>query len=169
MGRWAGPIATTKSKLIALVVAFVIAIGVGRSWLIFEAVAHTPEVSGDVAQSLDFSEEIPWQTFSEERVEALAGRTVFIDFTADWCLSCKANEKTILSTDTVRQAMAEHEVVPLIADFTKPDPVIQRWLDRYEKAGVPMYLVIPADRSQPVQVLPEVLTIGTVVDALKAG
>ena len=65
--------------------------------------------------------------------------------------------------------MADNKVVPLIADFTKPDPVIQQWLDRYEKAGVPMYLVIPSDRSEPVQVLPEVLTIGTVVDALNKG
>jgi thiol:disulfide interchange protein DsbD len=115
---------------------------------------------------MDYSQEIPWVPFSEERVEGLAGRPVFIDFTADWCLSCKANEKTILSTDTVRQAMADNKIVPLLADNTKKNPIIRKWLDRYQKAGVPMYLVIPADRSQPVKVLPEILTIGIVVDAL---
>jgi thiol:disulfide interchange protein DsbD len=166
IGRWAGPIASTRSKLVALAVALLIALGVGRSWLIFEAVAAEAQDTGPVAEQLDYSEKIPWHDFSEERVTALAGRPIFIDFTADWCLSCKANEKTILSRDAVRQAMADKQVVPLKADFTKPDPVIQEWLDRYEKAGVPMYLVIPADRSKPVQVLPEVLTVGLVVDAL---
>jgi thiol:disulfide interchange protein/DsbC/DsbD-like thiol-disulfide interchange protein len=166
VGRWAGPIASTRSKLLALALAVGISAWVGQQWLVFEATVEDEVVTGGVPETLDYSHEIPWIPFSEERVEGLAGRPIFIDFTAAWCLSCKANEKTILSTDTVRQAMADNKIVPLMADNTKKSPIIRKWLDRYQKAGVPMYLVIPADRSQPVKVLPEILTIGIVVDAL---
>ena len=117
------------------------------------------------ADALDFSHEIPWQPFSEQRVEELSGSVVFIDFTAEWCLTCKANEKTILETESVRSAMAAKGIVPLKADWTRGDPVITEWLRRYERAGVPMYLVLPGDPSSQPIVLPEVITKGMVLDA----
>jgi len=169
LGRWAGPIASTRSKLIALAIAIAVMLGVGRSWLVFEPQAVVSKASGQVETELDFSTEIPWQPFSEKAIDDLAGKTVFIDFTADWCLSCKANEKTVLATDAVREAMAAKGVVPMMADFTRPDPTIQAWLTRFGRAGVPMYLVIPADRTKQTQVLPEILTVGLVVDAINKG
>ena len=72
-----------------------------------------------------------------------------------------------LETDTVRQEMAKLGVVPLKADFTKPNAVISAWLRKHGKAGVPMYVVIPADPGREVWLLPEVLTPGLVVDALR--
>lgn len=72
-----------------------------------------------------------------------------------------------LETDAVRQEMAKLGVVPLKADFTRPNPVISAWLRRHGKAGVPMYVVIPADPAREVWLLPEVLTPGLVVDALR--
>jgi thiol:disulfide interchange protein len=72
-----------------------------------------------------------------------------------------------LEQDSVRQVMAKLGVVPIKADFTKPDPVISAWLKRYRKAGVPMYVVIPADPARDVFLLPEALTSGMVVDALR--
>jgi thiol:disulfide interchange protein DsbD len=72
-----------------------------------------------------------------------------------------------LETDAVRQEMAKLGVVPLRADFTGPDPLISAWLDRHQRAGVPMYVVIPADRGRDVWLLPEILTPGLVVDALR--
>jgi len=65
--------------------------------------------------------------------------------------------------------MARLEVVPLVADFTLFDPVIRSWLDEYGRAGVPMYLVIPADRSRKPILLPEALTPGLVIEALERG
>ena len=115
---------------------------------------------------LDFAEKIPWQAFTEQRVEELAGKTVFIDFTADWCVTCKVNEKTVLETETVREAMKARGVVPLKGDWTRKDEAITRWLQRYGRAGVPFYLVIPADRTQAPIPLPEVITPGLVVEAL---
>ncbi|MCC6741219.1 MAG: hypothetical protein IT452_19415 [Planctomycetia bacterium] len=72
-----------------------------------------------------------------------------------------------LETDAVRQEMAKLGVVPLKADFTKPNKVISAWLKKHGKAGVPMYVVIPADPAREVFLLPEVLTPGLVVDALR--
>jgi thiol:disulfide interchange protein len=117
---------------------------------------------------LDFSEDVPWQPFTEERVAALAGHPVFIDFTADWCLSCKANEKTVLESSDVREAMDAYGVIPLKADWTRRDPVISEWLQRYGKAGVPFYLMLPKDRTKAAIPLPEIITSGIVIDAFKA-
>ena len=72
-----------------------------------------------------------------------------------------------LETDAVRQEMARLGVIPLKADFTKPNALISEWLQRHGKAGVPMYVVIPADPARAVWLLPEVLTPGLVVDALR--
>ncbi|MFT4979596.1 MAG: thiol:disulfide interchange protein, partial [Myxococcota bacterium] len=116
--------------------------------------------------SLDFSEEIPWQPFSNEAVASFAGEPIFIDFTADWCLTCKVNERTILETDSVRQHMADKGIVPLKADWTRSDPVISEWLARFGKAGVPFYLVIPADPAAAPIPLPEIITPDIVKDAL---
>jgi thiol:disulfide interchange protein DsbD len=106
--------------------------------------------------------------FSDAQVASLAGSPVFIDFTADWCLTCKVNERTVLETDTVRAAMAEHGVVPLKADWTRRDPEITAWLQRYGRAGVPFYIVLPSDRSRDAIVLGEVVTPAGVVSALAA-
>ncbi|MCO4747224.1 MAG: thioredoxin family protein [Proteobacteria bacterium] len=117
---------------------------------------------GSVAAELDFAEEVPWQKFSEERLAALTDKPVFIDFTADWCLTCKANEKGFINTEPVREAMSKCGVVPLKADWTRRDPVITEWLKRYGRAGVPFYLMIPPDGGAPVA-LPEVLTTDRVI------
>ena len=63
--------------------------------------------------------------------------------------------------------MAKRGVVPLKADFTRPNALISEWLQRHGKAGVPMYVVIPANPSREVWLLPEVLTPGLVADALR--
>jgi thiol:disulfide interchange protein DsbD len=63
--------------------------------------------------------------------------------------------------------MAKQGVVPLKADFTKPDTVISEWLRRHGKAGVPMYVVLPADPTKDPWLLPEILTPGLVVEALR--
>ncbi|MGC6509146.1 MAG: protein-disulfide reductase DsbD family protein [Myxococcota bacterium] len=115
--------------------------------------------------ALSFDSEVPWQPFSDAAVQSLSDRVLFIDFTADWCLSCKVNEKTILNTETVRKAMKEHNVVPLKADWTRRDPEITAWLERYERAGVPFYIVIPPNGAPPIP-LGELITPSSVVNAL---
>jgi len=168
-GHWGGLEHTWRRQLVALGVGVVVAVGGGWLFLALSLAEDEPVQQGLVTEGLDFEEEIPWQPFSDENVAALAGRTVFIDFTADWCLTCKVNELTVLETRTVREAMAAHEVVPLKADWTRRDPVIGEWLKRYGRAGVPFYLVIPAEAGAETIPLSEVITPDMVVDALERG
>ncbi len=166
-GRWGGLGAPPKRQLGALAVALAIIILGGRTFLVMDLV-ESVQPTGELATDLDFSEAVPWQGFSEERVEALSDSLVFVDFTADWCLTCKVNEKQVLATRTVREAMDRLGVVPLKADWTRRDEVITAWLLRFGRAGVPFYLVLPPGGGEPIP-LPEVITPGLVVDALEKG
>ena len=165
-GRFGGVAASGTRQLVTFGMALLIMGGTGWVWLDFTP--PEPDCDdGSLAETLEFGEEIPWQAFSEERVAALAGSPVFIDFTADWCLTCKVNERTVLETSSVRTAMREHGVVPLKADYTNRDETITEWLRRFNKAGVPMYVVLPRDGSKDPIVLPEAITSGMVIAALE--
>jgi thiol:disulfide interchange protein DsbD len=111
---------------------------------------------------------IAWEAWSEARVAAAIaeGRTVFIDFTAAWCVSCQANKKLVLERDAVAQAMRERRVLALRADWTNRDPAITAALARFGRNGVPLYLVIKPGEPHA-RVLPELLTPSIVVDALR--
>lgn len=127
--------------------------------------------------SLDAAEartgdEIDWQPFSKAALEsALAeGKTVFLDFTADWCLTCKAYEKTAISTRPVIEKMKELKVLPMQADWTKRDPEITEALARFKRSGVPLYVVYPAAHPDKPLTLPDFVTTEIVLDYLeKAG
>jgi thiol:disulfide interchange protein len=110
-----------------------------------------------------------WRPFSKSTLdEALAaGKPVFVDFTADWCITCKTNERFAIDTPQVRQEFLKRNVVALKADWTKGDPEITEILKQYGRAGVPMYLIYPSGtkEAQPV-LLPELITSQTVLDAL---
>lgn len=166
-GHFGGVAAGFQRQAMAGLAGFLIALGGGWFFVDLDFADDTCADDGITASAgeLDFGEHIPWQPFSEKRVEELAGSPVFIDFTAEWCLTCKVNEKTVLETSTVRSAMAEHGIVPLKADWTRQDATITKWLTRYGKAGVPFYLVLPAE-GDPIP-LGEVITPGSVTDALK--
>lgn len=96
-----------------------------------------------------------------------AGQPVFIDFTADWCLTCKVNERTVLATETVRAAFAQHNVAFFVADWTRRDARISAKLAEHGRAGVPMYLVLSPGAPDKPEVLSELLTTDSVVDSVK--
>jgi thiol:disulfide interchange protein DsbD len=108
-----------------------------------------------------------WHPWSQETVDRLiaAGRPVFVDFTASWCLSCQVNERVALQRPEVRQAFAAHGVVLLKADWTRHDEAITKALTALDRSGVPAYALYIPGESQP-QMLPEALTPGIVTDAL---
>ena len=112
---------------------------------------------------------IEWETYSASRVAELrqAGRPVFIDFTAAWCLSCQVNERVALKSNAVQKAFAESNMALLQADWTKRDSVIARVLATYGRSGVPLYVMYGAASSRPPELLPAVLTPGIVVDAVR--
>ena len=110
-----------------------------------------------------------WQPWSPAAVDAALaqGRPVFVDFTAAWCLSCKVNETVALGTNTVKQAFAAKNIVLFRADWTHSDPEISKTLRQFNRDGVPLYLLYSPKKKDAPQVLPEVLTPGIVLEALK--
>ena len=112
---------------------------------------------------------IQWEPFSVDRIEQLVadGRTVFVDFTAEWCITCKFNERTVLETERIRTAFETHEVVPLKADWTSRDETIGAVLRQFGRSGVPLYVIFPAGRASDPIVLPTVIRAGMIEENLK--
>lgn len=113
---------------------------------LFEEVAYTPD-------ALD---------------EALkAGRPVFAYFTADWCVTCKVNERVAIKTATAAEAFKANGVTVMVGDWTNQNPDITEILVRYERAGVPMYLYFPpGSTAEKGQFLPQILTPGLIADTV---
>ena len=108
-----------------------------------------------------------WQPFDESRIASLVAqrRTVFVDVTADWCLTCKVNEGLALAPATVRQHLTAPNVVAMRADWTRPNPAIARYLREFGRYGIPFNAVYGPRTPQGV-VLPEILTPDTVLNGL---
>ena len=115
------------------------------------------------------SAETAWTAFARDAIDAriAEGRVVFVDVTADWCLTCQANERLVLGRGAVARALASEEVLPMRADWTRPDEAIRRYLEDHGRYGIPFYAVYGPARPDGI-VLPEVLTPGLVLDALDA-
>jgi thiol:disulfide interchange protein DsbD len=112
-----------------------------------------------------------WQPYSQQSLDTAraAGHPVFIDFTAAWCLSCQFNERAVLRSADVENALRTHNFVLLKADWTNSDPVITQKLASLGRAGVPTYVLYPATAGSAPDVLPELLTKGLVLAAIERG
>jgi len=109
------------------------------------------------------SEPYSAQRLAELRAE---GRPVFVDMTADWCITCKVNEKAVLNTDAFKQLLADTHTVYMVGDWTNEDAAISAFLDQYKAPGVPLYVVFPADGG-PGRKLPQVLTADLMRESLQ--
>jgi len=110
------------------------------------------------------------QVWSQKAVEdnLAKGRPVFVDFTAAWCVTCKVNERLVLKTKGVQDMFKETNTAFLIADWTNKDDVIAAELERYGRAGVPLYLVyLPKNGAEKGKVLPQTLTYNVIKEALE--
>lgn len=98
--------------------------------------------------------------------ELAAGRPAFVYFTADWCLTCKLNESTVLSQQRIQDEMERLNVASFKADWTLRDEGIRQELARYGRAGVPLYLLYDPRRPEQPDILPELLSVDRVLEAL---
>ena len=105
------------------------------------------------------------EPFSEARLAELTaqGKPVFAYFTADWCLTCKVNEKVVIETQAVQDALSAGKVTVLVGDWTAGDPVLGRFIEKHNRAGVPLYLWYKPGTAEP-EVLPQILTQSLMLD-----
>jgi thiol:disulfide interchange protein DsbD len=131
------------------------------------AAAQTASAGGAAAPVEAGGQEASSQPFTPEKLAELqaAGKPVFVNFTAAWCVTCQVNERLALGAGSVAKALADTGTVYLKADWTNHDSAIAKMLAEHGRAGVPLYLVYGAGGGQP-QVLPQLLTPGAVVAAL---
>jgi suppressor for copper-sensitivity B len=108
----------------------------------------------------------PWRPFEETELHRLvaAGKVVFVDVTAAWCLTCKVNELTVLDRSPVAQALRSPGIVAMRADWTRPDPAITAYLQSFGRFGVPLDVVYGPAAPEGIA-LPELLTMSAVMDA----
>lgn len=127
-----------------------------------------PELRHGAAAASHASSGDQSEPYTAERLASLRaeGRTVFINMTADWCLSCLANERVALSSDAVQSAFADGQVAYLKGDWTNGDPAITAVLEQFGRNGVPLYVVYHP--GQAPQLLPQILTPDIVLTAIKA-
>ena len=108
-----------------------------------------------------------WQPYSPNALAALReqGEPVFINITADWCITCLTNEKVTLSSERVQQALRDGGITYLKGDWTNHDPQITALLKRYGRNGIPLYIVYPRGTAERGEVLPQILTTDRVLAA----
>ena len=110
-----------------------------------------------------------WIDYSEQEVlEAKDNnQAVFIDFTASWCVTCKANKALVLDTEPVLKLFRDNNIKLLVADWSNRDELISSALNKYGGHGVPYYVLIPPGGSKPPVVLPTLLFKASVAEAIK--
>ena len=138
-------------------------------WFAFASPKYEDEVNARFkARSVQLVTEDGWYRYTPELIEdfAKAGRTVFIDATADWCITCKANEAAVLNREDFRRAMDSLNVALVKADWTRESPEVTKLLRSMGKSGVPAYAIYPAGDQSNQIVLPELLTTGAIVEKI---
>ena len=110
---------------------------------------------------------IRWQKFIPEAIagHVAAGRTVFVDVTADWCVTCKVNKALVLDQAAVAARLNDTGIIAMRADWTRPDPKITAFLQRFMRYGIPFNVVFGPKAPQG-RTLPELLTRDAVFSAL---
>jgi len=136
----------------------------GSAAAIFLAASLTGAVT---AKSASFGDGLQYEPFTTQRLTALeaAGKPVFVNMTASWCVTCLINERVALDSGAVRQAFAERGIVPLKGDWTSQNPEITQFLRQFGRSGVPLYLLYLGRGGEPVM-LPQILTAASVLDAI---
>jgi len=161
-GSFCGP----GAKRVWVSYALILVISVGTGVAVFGGGLSDsrPVGAGTVAKG-----GIPWVAFSQEKLDSLLaeGETVFVDFTADWCITCKVNERIAIDRPEVRRLIEETGTIPMKADWTNSDPEITAALRKFGRVGVPFYVIYPGGDADDPIVLPELLTEQMVVSALE--
>ena len=138
-------------------------------WFAFASPKYEAEVNAIFdTRAAQLITEDGWYRYTPELIENFAktGRTVFIDATADWCLTCKTNEAAVLNREDFKHAMDSLNVARVKADWTRETPEVNALLKSMGKSGVPAYAIYPAGDASKQIVLPELLTTNAIVEKI---
>ena len=166
IGKIAPPGVTFIREVASIVISIIL---LAVFWFTFAAPKYEAEVDAIFdARAAQLITEDGWYRYTPELIEDFAkyGRTVFIDATADWCLTCKANEAAVLNRKDFKQAMDSLNVVLVKADWTRETPEVTKLLKSMGKSGVPAYAIYPAGDASKQIVLPELLTTNAIVEKI---
>jgi len=132
------------------------------------AVHDAAAVPGATPRTASAPRLITWVDWNRAEAESLAaaGRIVFVDVTADWCFTCKVNERLILETPEIAGAFGRHDVVAMRADWTNRDDTIARFLAEHGRAGIPFYMLYRPGREP--KIFAELLTKDGLLRELEA-
>ncbi|WP_339683679.1 protein-disulfide reductase DsbD family protein [Gimesia maris] len=113
--------------------------------------------------------DLPWVPFNVAELKKLRteNKTVLIDFSAEWCLTCKTNEKFALNTPETLEMIKKHNVVPMYADYTDYSPTIKEWLDKFQSVSIPLTVIFPANRPNEPIIIRDLYTQSTLLNALQ--
>ena len=157
---WVGGIA-----MVALVGLFAF------GWLADVMVYRFNRLAGTAAQvaAEGSTDTLIWQPFSEAKLEELTRQqqTVLVDFTADWCATCKTLERLVLHTQEVEDAIQRHRIATLVADYTRRPPDIKQMLERLQSNGVPVIAIFPAAAPQRPIVFRGMYTQSELIEAIE--
>jgi thiol:disulfide interchange protein DsbD len=107
-----------------------------------------------------------WQPYTESLLESLKGKNVFVNMTADWCLTCKVNERLVFNDADVMKLLQMKNMVLVKGDWTQRNEAITRFLSRFDRVGVPFYVLYSPQHPQG-QILPEVLTKSSFMELIQ--
>ncbi|MCY3772916.1 MAG: protein-disulfide reductase DsbD family protein [Gemmatimonadetes bacterium] len=166
LGRWGGIASGSRSRLAARAAAAVIIVASMTAVL---SQVPAPANAERTAAAPANSAGLEWEPFSRQLVRELraSGKSVFVDFTAAWCLSCQVNKRVALSDSRVVEQFETLGVVTVQADWTSRDPEITQALAEFGRNSVPLYVLYTGSPDSEPEILPELLTPGLVLDALK--
>ena len=174
IGQWIDLATSKHRRTAAWIVAGVITAG-AYGFFLHPVLAAEEAIASSSRQSYTEAtnqrgERLNWQPFSVEMVERLLadGQHVFVDFTAEWCWTCKVNERTVLGDRQVRARFEQLNVHLVKADWTNRNAEITTLLKSFGRSGVPLYVLFPAGRADRPIVFPEIITVGLVLDKLDA-
>lgn len=158
-GNFAGPLATPIRKIVVGTTS--IAMIIMASWQL--SLDHTSSANSTLE-----SDYIAWKPFKGDDTIALVeqGQTIFIDFTAEWCLSCKAFEASVIETEPVADAIRKNNVLSFKADWTRNDLAVTKWLNQFGGVAVPLYVVLPAGKPQSPIIMADSITQSELLRAI---
>lgn len=167
-GRWGTLVATAASRFTAAVTALLL-VAAGAYLFLQNAESAGIGAPNVLPKGETGVAGLQWEPYTTATLEQYRqeGRAVFVDFTADWCLSCKFNEATALNTASVREAFDAGRIIAMKGDWTRRDDEITSALAQFGRNSVPLYVFYPPNHGEPM-ILPELLTEAIVLEFISA-